>query len=226
MAGSWFTAPLGSNDVLPKPGTIFGYEDLEASEEPPTRTEGTRAACLSSTNGFMGHVAMAGFNFRVRASGGYGALDFDVSRYDGFSFSARNWDDFGASLELDVHVPNVQTATDDPACCRVNGDSSGCDDFQKSVTLTQDWRPFTVRWDELKQSPETWAPPQQRFKDFDPRVYGLSFVVKGGGPTVRSQPFKFCVADIRFIQTPETNPQRFKVDPTCPPKPQPDERLR
>jgi hypothetical protein len=196
FAGWWFAdIPDGHGDLTPAPGSLYTYRQFEPPVGPPSGPEFHAAACLSS-KGFYGWGALQGFFFGTK--NGIDSSVLEVSQYAGISFwgwAPRLFPD--DPLSVAVTFPNVQASIEPGSEC-MSGPGDGvsrCDSYHKEVAFTNEWKRYLVRWDELAQS-EDWG--QVLFNDFKPQIYSVFFAVAGAGGKVMSQPFEFCVADIRF----------------------------
>jgi hypothetical protein len=205
IAGWWHAEiPEGSGDLSPAPEpSLYTYRQFDEPVGPPGGPKFHAAACLSS-KGFHGWLALQGFFFGAKL-GTYGADARDVREYAGISFWGWAHEPFpDAPLGVSVSFPNVQTSLErDSECAAVDG-GKHCDNFFKEVTLTAEWKRHVVRWVDLAQTEQDWG--QMRFDDFAPQVHGIHFSVAGAGPRFASQPFEFCVADLRFEPKEEPAP--------------------
>jgi hypothetical protein len=204
IAGSWWTTLAdGTGSIEPGlPPTLYTYRTFDPPITPPNGPEIKAAACLRS-EGFSSWVAIQGFNFASLGGDIYGPEPIDVGTYSGISFwgwAAEPFED--ARLSIQVAFGNVDTQWGDrnSPCWTPENGSNGCDDFRKDFALTSEWKPYFVRWDELHQSFQDWSPPQKRFPTFNTLVNGMKFIVPGGGLDIRSAPFDFCIAHIRFTE--------------------------
>jgi hypothetical protein len=199
FAGWWFAEiPEGSGDLTPAPEpSLYTYRQFDPPVGPPNGPVFHAAACLSST-GFHGWAALQGFFFGTKTGPDSSVLD--VSQYAGISFWGWSPTRFADDpLSVTVHFPNVQASFEPGAECMSAEDGpTRCDSYHKEVALTNEWRPYLVRWEELAQGEQDWG--QVYFGDdaFKPQIYSVYFAVAGAGPKFMSQPFEFCVADIRF----------------------------
>ncbi len=200
IAGSWFTA--SDDDKLPlsppqAANSLFTYRPID----PVTPAGGptiTRAACFRMDRGFSGYYALEGFSFY---GSGADATALDVSPYSGISFWAE-LTSFDPDIPQPIRVvfPNLQTDTEHPtsACLSSGLGKANCDHFGAPLPeLSATWKKFTVRWTDLKQSPER---NQQHFPEgFDPHVYTVDFQATGPGPDAKTLSFDFCVSQISFL---------------------------
>jgi len=200
-AGWWFAdIPGGSGDLLPGLGTaLYTYRHFDEPVGAPEGPQFDRAACLSSS-GFRGWFALEGFNFATDKATGRPAL-LDVNGYAGINFWAWADEPFTDDpLSVVVTFPNSQASAEPDSPCVVDGSgTTRCESFYEELNLTSQWQHYFVRWDELHQSARDWN--QIRYEDFERQIYAVTFGVKGAGPTIMSQPFDFCIADIRFEET-------------------------
>jgi hypothetical protein len=206
VAGWWFAdIPDGSGDLSPpQEPSLYTYRQFDEPVGPPNGPKFHTAACLSST-GFRGWQALEGF-FLSGTADGYLTDVFDVSQYAGISFWGWAKEPFpNDPLGVSVTFPNVQ-ASDRPGseCITASKGAKRCDSFQKEVALNGEWQRFVVRWEDLAQSEQEWG--QARFLFFKPQIYSVYFAVTGAGPDRMSQPFEFCVTDVRFEKKAETEP--------------------
>jgi len=207
VAGFWFAdTPDGSGQLEPAPEpSLYSYRQFDEPVTPANGPTLHAAACLRS-DGFRGWLAMEGFVFRVKP-GAYELDTIDVSDYEGISFWAWAAEPFpDAPLSVKVNFVNTQTSTEPGSECITPEDGvSRCEDFYERVSLTSEWKQYFVRWADIHQSrDDDWG--QFYFDAFAPEVYATTFTVAGAGPDVVSQPFDFCVADIRFLK--KTEPSR------------------
>jgi hypothetical protein len=206
FAGWWIADfPDGSGDLEPRPRpALYQYRQFEPPVGPAGGPPIHAAACLKS-RGFWGYWAYEGFHFQGK-HGAYGGVALDVSEYDGLSFwgwAASPFTD--APLTIQVMFPNVQASWESGSdCIKKEDGASRCDSFFQEVTLTSEWKQYFVRWETLHQSETDWG--QFYFDPFEPRIYMTQFGIVGAGPKVASQPFEFCIADIRFTQRKDTAP--------------------
>jgi hypothetical protein len=204
-AGWWHTdIPEGSGDLSPAPEpSLYVYRQFDEPVGPADGPKFHAAACLTSS-GFHGWLALQGFYFGGKV-GTYGAEARDVRGYAGISFWGWAHEPFpDASLGVSVTFPNVQTSHEVGSECVATDGGKFCDNFFKEVALTAEWKHYVVRWDELAQTQQDWG--QVRFEDFKPQIHGIDFTVAGAGPQFASQPFDFCIADVRFEPKAETTP--------------------
>jgi hypothetical protein len=204
LAGWWEALlPEGNGDLSPAPKpSLYTYRQFD---EPVGQEDGPKfsaAACLSS-KGFHGWVAMQGFFFGAKL-GSLGADTRDVSEYAGISFWGWAHEPFpGSPLGVSVGFPDVQTSEPNAECSGM-GWGHKCDNFFEQVSLTGEWKHYVVRWENLAQSKEDWG--QMRFEEFKRQIRGIYFTVGGAGPVFTSQPFDFCIADLRFEPKTESTP--------------------
>lgn len=206
FAGWWSSdVPGGSGRISPPPQpSLFTYRQFPEPVGPADGPKFRAAACLSSP-GVHGWFAIESFFFASKR-GVSEATALDVSQYAGLSFWGWAPEPFPDSpLGVQVNFPNVQTSTEPGSECMSAEDGpSRCENFFKEVSLTEQWKHYVVRWEDLRQGEEDWG--QIYFTEFKPQLYAVYFSVKGAGPKVMSQPFEFCVADIRFEARPEPPP--------------------
>ncbi len=198
QGGFWYTY---TNDftrpVHPPPDTLFTYRTVDPKDGDGNSLPFDQAACLSS-EGYSGYNSEMGFG--LLASG----MPFDVGRYRGIEFWA--WSErtsplleLGAGIR--VEFANVDTSEHDDGTCAQDyepGDAPDCDDhFGETVQLYPYWEHYAIEWGELAQSRIEWG---QQFECFDPNIYSVSFSYRGVGDEGTSQPFDFCVSQIRFLQ--------------------------
>ena len=198
FAGWWYAEiPDGSGDLSPPPEpSLYTYRQFDEPVGPPGGPQFHAAACLSS-KGFHGWFALEGFYFGSTV-GIYGSDARDVSEYAGISFWGWANEPFPDDpLAVSVSFPNVQ-ASDQPGseCITAADGTTRCDSYFEEVALTGEWKHYVVRWEDLAQTQEDWG--QFRFHAFNPQVYAINFAVAGAGPDFTSQPFEFCVTDVRF----------------------------
>lgn len=206
FAGWWYTdVPDGSGDLSPAPDpSLYTYRTLPEPVTPAGGPTIRSAACLSS-RGFRGWLALEGFFFSGKLGSRQGAEQLDVSRYAGISFWGWADEPFpDAPLTVEVNFPNTQTSTEPDSACTLASGPKQCENFFSRVSLTSTWQQYFVRWEDLAQSEQDWG--QVRFDEFEPRVESVYFAVRGAGPQFLSQPFDFCVADVRFEEKPESSP--------------------
>jgi hypothetical protein len=203
-AGFWWTSlGDGSGDLAPSPQRLYTYRTIDPPVTPEGGPEIRKAACLKST-GFRGWVAVQGFEFLTEDARSTPDITVDLSRYRGVSF--WGWADEpypDSPLSVQLEFPNKDTiwGRSDATCWTPEDQSGRCENFRAFRTLGREWKPYTVLWSELRQSNVDWPTPQYRPPGgFDPNVYYVSFLVEGAGPDTMSQPFDFCVADIRFVE--------------------------
>jgi hypothetical protein len=204
LAGWWEALlPQGSGDLSPAPKpSLYTYRQFREPEGPEAGPKFSAAACLSST-GFHGWVAMQGFFFGAKL-GSLGADTRDVSEYAGVSFWGWAREPFpGSPLGVSVGFPDVQTSEPDAQCSGMDWGHK-CDNFFEQVSLTGEWKHYVVRWENLALTKEDWG--QMRFEEFKRQIRGIYFTVAGAGPIFTSQPFDFCIADLRFEPKTESTP--------------------
>jgi hypothetical protein len=206
FAGWWFTSiPEGSGNLVPPPEpSLYTYRHFDKPVGPPGGPEFSAAACLSSS-GFRGWQAIQGFYFASKRDA-YGEVAVDVSKYEGISFWGWAHEPFPDDpLPVEVNFPNVQSSFEPSAECITAADGpSRCESYFHEVSLTSEWKHYFVRWEDLAQSEMDWG--QFRFGAFKPQIYEVYFGVRGAGQKIMSQPFEFCVADIRFELPEESRP--------------------
>jgi hypothetical protein len=206
LAGWWYAEiPDGSGDLSPAPEpSLYTYRQFDEPVGPPGGPEFHAAACLSS-KGFHGWLALEGFFFGGKVNT-YSTDMLDVSEYAGISFWGWAHEPFpNDPLSVTVQVPNVQASTEPGAECFSAADgATRCDAYFTQLPFTGEWKRFVVRWEDLAQSEQNWG--QIYFGPFKPQIYSIHFAVDGPGPNFMSQPFDFCVADIRFEKKAEALP--------------------
>jgi hypothetical protein len=200
IAGWWFSDyPYGSGHLIPAPDpSLYTYREFKKPVGPPGDPKFSVAACLSS-RGFRGWEAIQGFHFASKP-GTAGQTVLDVGKYDGISFWGWAHEPLNAPRAVEVHFDNVQVSTEPSSECV--SPAAICESYFKEVTLTSEWKRYFVRWADLGQSEDEWG--QMRFDGFKPQIYNAYFSVRGAGPDFVSQPFEFCIADIRFEQAHES----------------------
>jgi hypothetical protein len=203
FAGWWYAEiPDGSGDLSPAPEpSLYSYRQFDEPVGPPGGPKFHAAACLSS-KGFHGWLALEGFYFGSKA-GTYDSDARDVSEYAGISFWGWAKEPFPDDpLAVSVSFPNVQ-ASQEPGseCITVADGATRCDSFFEEVALTAEWKHYVVRWEDLAQTEQDWG--QMHFNTFNSQIYAINFAVSGAGPDFMSQPFEFCVTDVRFEQKAE-----------------------
>jgi hypothetical protein len=199
VAGGWYSETDDTRYPISPPPypALFTYRESDLPrEQPPGAPALSRAACLTSKSGYEGTFALAGFNYLLDRNN-FLPAEFDVSAYTGVRFwaAAPNLRD-GEPLSLRVNFPNTQTYTEANTECVKRVGKQACDHFGADLLLTNRWRQYFVRWDELGQSPRDLG--QVRFDEFAPRLYSTDFMISGGGSGVTSQPFDFCISQIYF----------------------------
>jgi hypothetical protein len=186
-AGFWFVASDDPSAVTPRPNRLVTYR---AVDPPITTEDGTQihhAACLES-EGIEGFHATVGFAFFAEFQ------PFDVSRFRGLSF--WGWArDVGTTIK--VEVTNVDTSGDYPeATCLKDGNQACYDSHAiQALVLSTVWGYHRFEWTELEQSAQHYG---TQFDEFNPNVLDIAFTYPGPG-TGRSQPFEFCISQIRFL---------------------------
>jgi hypothetical protein len=203
-AGNWYTGADDINADLSPPlaPALFTYRAVEPAVTPPDGPTIQHAACLGSAQGIKGYVALEGFNFFV-ALPNFEPVPFDLTPYTGISFWAyaapgKIVDDAGNAVvptQVRVTFPNADTFTENTSTCVTQAGRDQCDHFGKLLTLTKDWVHYFVRWSELAQGSFGLQIPT----GFDPtKVYATGFEFQGPGPSTRSLPFDFCIAQLEF----------------------------
>ena len=206
LPGGWFSATDDTNAELSPPPVpaLFSYRAFHPAVVPAAGAPAiSHAACLRSEKGFTGYAAMEGFIFSLSTTDGQ-AVPFDVSGYSGIRFWAYSVPPKAGKLDLPTQIrvqfANVDTYTESAqsTCVRKDGRDQ-CNDFGKVITLPEDhsWAPYVIKWADLQQQPG-WG--TQFPAGFDPHVYTVLFLIRGGGPDIRNIPFDFCVAQIEFTE--------------------------
>lgn len=104
------------------------------------RGDGSAMRCLGTLSNDNIRFAGLGFNFRLRAA------PYDASRYEGLTF----WAKLGAGAtvtDLRVSIADGQTEPSGGRCGQCYNH------FSQIVTLTPEWRRYTIPFSALRQAP-------------------------------------------------------------------------
>lgn len=202
--GFWNTFSQDSDSpITPRPDALFTYRDV--SDDGAVTETGDpieNAACVSSDEGFSHWSAGMGFKFIAAIPPDW----FDVSDYRGIEFYAWSkattpvpgFSECGAAIK--VEFLNVDTAgyVGDSTCHEFS-EPNPCDDSfsVQALQLTPEWTRYEVDWCDLTQSRSEYA---HQFDVFDPRVYAVNFTYASNGPKGTSEPFDYCVSQVRFLR--------------------------
>ena len=173
--GFWYTYSDGTSTMTPVPNTTFTMGAIT-----PPREASTSAAHMVGM-GFTKYGAGMGFDLNAMGTMKSG---FDASTYSGVSFYARIGK--GASAALRVNISDKDTAPEGGVCA-----ADKCNDhFGTDITLTEDWKQYTVKFADLKQVGYGQAFP----KFLTNALYGMAFAV---GTKVS---FDVWIDDLRFVK--------------------------
>lgn len=178
--GAWYVYNDATSTAKQNPGVPF----LPEAITPPRGTSGF--AARTSGKGFDTWGAGMGFNFNDPGDGAGGSKKslYDASAYKGLTFYAKA----EPSTAVSVRV-NLSSKDTDPAGGVCTPAAKCNDDFGKSITLTNDWKQYTIMFSDLTQQGFGTA-----VKSFDPsKVYAVHFQV------AKSATFDFWIDDIAFI---------------------------
>jgi hypothetical protein len=157
------------------------------------RCDSLYALCTSG-EGFTDWGAGMGTDLGPTTGAGDGGVGekstYDASGYSGVAFWAKAGE--GATTVVRVSVKDANTAPEGGVCDpdEVSGAAACNDDWGKSINLTEEWKPYTILFSELRQS--GWG---MVFPEFDvEHTYSIQFQV---GPSV---PFDFCIDDLVFVK--------------------------
>lgn len=177
-------------------GAWYSYNDETAAgtQTPPAKTAGFPMAALDPPRGdshFAAETTGSGFTTWGAGIGfdlnndGTTKHPYDASAYRGIAFWAKAGPDGIGAVR--VNVQDVQTAPEGGVCDKTA--TKGCNDHRGSnISLTKDWKQFTLPFDKMKQIGFGMAYPD--FKT--DQLFAIQFQV---GANVK---FDFYLDDIGF----------------------------
>jgi hypothetical protein len=178
--GAWYVY----NDATPSGTQVPGVPFVPAAITPPRGTSGF--AARTTGKGFGTWGAGMGFNFNDPGDGAGGSKKtlYDASAYKGLSFYAKA--EAGTAVSIRMNISNKDT---DPAGGVCSPPPKCSDDFGKSITLTNDWKEYTITFSDLTQ--QGYGTPVPTFDAS--KVYAVHFQVAKGAN------FDFWIDDIAFL---------------------------
>lgn len=175
--GYWYSYSDGTGTMTPDPKKGFTMTAIT-----PPREASTSAAHMAGM-GFTMYGGGMGFDLNAMGTTKSG---YDASGYSGVTFFARIGK--GASAALRVNISDKDTAPEGGVCNNAKGK---CNDFHgQDITLTEDWKQYTIKFTDLKQ--QGYGDPFPKL--LTTALYGMSFAV---GTKVT---FDVWIDDITFIK--------------------------
>ena len=169
--GYWWIAKDDKGSEVKVPGTSFTPADGGASSAKAAHVAGKT---VSGSDAW-------GAEFGANLVNGQGAL-YDASKYAGIKFKAKAT---GPTQSLRVSLSDVNTHQDAGVC-------KACwNHFRKDVTLSPEWKEYTVEFSELQQR-QGWGDPRPATVT-PQKLVGVSFAVEGG------KEFDVWVDDVQFL---------------------------
>jgi len=117
-------------------------------------------------------------------------MPFDASGYKGIAFWARI--EAGTSPVVRVSLKDGDTAPEGGKCdeSMPSGETACNDDWGKTINVTSEWKPYTVMFDEMRQS--GWGATYSAFDATT--VFGLQWQF---GPNLD---FDLCIDDVQLVR--------------------------
>jgi hypothetical protein len=182
--GAFYMFNDGTSGAMqtPAPGAL-----PDAREE--SRCDGLFALCMAGS-GFTVWGAGMGTDLAPTTAGmGMGDKQtYDASMYTGIAF----WAKAASTLALRVSIKDKNTAPEGGTCDpMIESGATACnDDWGKGISLSTEWKPYTVTFAELRQA--GWG---QAFPAFDAAAaYSIQFQVNKGVA------FDMCIDDLVFVR--------------------------
>jgi hypothetical protein len=189
--------------VAGRGGGFYMFNDGTGTQKPPTgglpdatkmmRCDSTYALCMSGS-GFTKWGAGMGTDLGMTATatdGGMGAKKaYDASMYKGIAFWAKANGTSGVAVRVSIKDKN--TAPEGGVCdAKVTSGAGACnDDWGKVLTLTTDWKPYTLQFSALAQA--GWG---AAYPAFDAKnAYSIQLQVNQGID------FDLCIDDLAFVR--------------------------
>ncbi len=184
--GGFYMFNDGTGTQMPPPGALPDATKVD-------RCDSMFALCMSGS-GFTMWGAGMGTDLGPTSGGGDGGTGtkspYDASMYKGISFWAKA--NAGSTGAIRVSLKDKNTAPEGGVCDdSVSSGATACnDDWGKALTLTMDWKPYTIMFADMRQS--GWG---AAYSAFDVKnVYSLQFQVNQG------LDFDLCIDDLAFVR--------------------------
>jgi hypothetical protein len=184
--GGFYMFNDGTGMQTPAPGGLPDAAHMD-------RCGGMYALCMSGKNFTMWGAGMGtdlGPTAKT-ADGGMGAKTaYDASAYKGIAFWAKA--NPGSAVAIRVSLKDKNTAPEGGVCdAKMTSGAMACnDDWGKSISLTTDWKPYTLLWADLRQA--GWG---AAYSAFDVKhAYSVQLQVNKG------LDFDLCIDDLIFVR--------------------------
>jgi hypothetical protein len=183
--GNGQMAALGGRD-----GYWYIAKDPQGSavDEPAQGTDPVDGGAGGSSKAFhvKGHTASGPEAWGVEIGTQFitdKSVQYDASKFAGISFKAKK---AGDTSKVRVNVGDINTHPNGGVC-------KNCwNHFRKDFSLSDDWKDFTMTWNEMKQR-DGWGDPRPKSITPD-KVVTISFALEGG------KNFEVWLDDITFLE--------------------------
>lgn len=184
--GGFYMFNDGTGTQKPAPGALPDATKI-------ARCDSVFALCMTGS-GFTTWGAGMGTDLGMVAKsgdGGMGAkMSYDASAYKGITFWAKA--NGATGVPVRVSIKDKNTAPEGGVCDAkvTSGDKACNDDWGKLLTLTTDWKPYTIMFSDMKQA--GWG---AAYTAFDVKAaYSIQFQVSQG------LDFDLCLDDLAFMR--------------------------